>query len=835
MINESSLDKVFNLMQDKQNGNKIIDNIAEISNLIICQIDKNLLVKYISPNLEKILKINPDILINSNIVNFQYPDVSNFMIKTIKQINNNPDSIKLYKSDFYLSENQNNEMWFRIFIKPYTKNNKFDQMIGMSYDVTINKKSERLESEKKALYENMFQTSQSIIFIMNPDTLEILDYNNEAKKYFQFENNKINILFSDYSPEFNMLFKKNRHLFETSNNLQLIIDIKTKNKTYQTAKLSLSKLKLPDNFYYPSLVNSPYLIQTIVVDITDKTITELELNKQINKYYTFFNSSPIILWEVDLSLLRVYINSLSIPDNINLYDYLQEHKEILTTSIKLLILNTVNKLTMTIFKFKNIQEIRNHFNKITREETFNLFGKMICSLYYNQESFEDEGILYDKDNKPVRLIVKWNLIKEGKYFPLKAIVSMINISERYEYFEKLIEQSQEINKINEELKNALEKEQQLTLEANISNEIKNKFLATMSHEFRTPLNGILGMTQLLMKTNLNEDQKQLLNILDDSSNNLLTLVNDIFDFVKLDSSNVAIIENNFSLYDLCQSAIQSFSNEAFKKDLDIYLDWSFDYPDFVSGDNSRLRQALNNLIDNAVKFTSYGTIILSLESANQIQKDQYLYNFSIINTGNKINKENKKNLFKIFSQLDNSLERKNSGTGLGLALVKQIFKLLNGNIEYIDNDECTRFNFSLPLKSTSPHFQKLPEIKTVKKINILFIDNEHNIYQNIFKFFTDLNINFEIITILRFIAQFKHIDPDIKYDYIICDAINFIENPESNYVLLKILSNIQANFILLYRHKDLLDTKNIKHIDKLYKPLNIIELKNLLAKKISSK
>jgi PAS domain S-box-containing protein len=208
---------------------------------------------------------------------------------------------------------------------------------------------------------------------------------------------------------------------------------------------------------------------------------------------------------------------------------------------------------------------------------------------------------------------------------------------------------------------------------------KSQFLANMSHEIRTPLNGIIGMAQILNETRLTKKQKEIVNILSTSGENLLVLINDILDFSKIEAGKINFINKDFRLDKPVKEIYDILSRRAEEKGLLLYVNIDKNIPAYVNGDEYRFKQVVLNLVNNAIKFTEKGHVKISVENIG-IKEGLHTIKVSVEDTGIGIPEAKKKELFKSFSQLDPSSTKQYEGTGLGLAISKLLTNMMKGEI-----------------------------------------------------------------------------------------------------------------------------------------------------------
>ena len=235
-------------------------------------------------------------------------------------------------------------------------------------------------------------------------------------------------------------------------------------------------------------------------------------------------------------------------------------------------------------------------------------------------------------------------------------------------------------------------------EALNANRAKSSFLATMSHEIRTPMNAIQGIFGLLGDTPLDSHQKHLVQIGHESGELLLAIINDILDFSKMESDKFQLEHSGFDLHRLLTRCIDLLKHQADLKGLSLTLIVEQDLPRYSKGDPDRLRQILINLVNNAIKFTSSGSVIVKA-SFSTSSEEAFIFSCAVEDTGIGIAKEKQDMIFEEFTMADQSYSRSHQGTGLGLAICKRLVSFMRGNIECkSDPGKGSTFTFSLPLE-----------------------------------------------------------------------------------------------------------------------------------------
>lgn len=259
-----------------------------------------------------------------------------------------------------------------------------------------------------------------------------------------------------------------------------------------------------------------------------------------------------------------------------------------------------------------------------------------------------------------------------------------------------------------ELKAALKREKVIHGELDDANSVKNMFLANITHELRTPVNGMRGLADVLMETKLDDKQRESVDIIRRCCENMSNLINDILDFTKITAKKLELAEAEFDFSKFMKNIVGVHMTMLNQKGLKLQINIGEDVPEIIYGDELRLGQILNNLISNAIKFTMTGSVAVEVVNTFEDEEQLELF-FIVIDSGIGIAKEEMDKLFLSFSQVDQSITRKFGGTGLGLVISKKLIELMGGSI-YVDSEKGKGSTFSF-----SARFKKNKNQEEVEK------------------------------------------------------------------------------------------------------------------------
>lgn len=474
-------------------------------------------------------------------------------------------------------------------------------------------------------------------------------------------------------------------------------------------------------------------VNFVAISSSSKTLTEEKISSN-EKFLKELLSVPIAIY--DLATLDNLVQKTYEIDYINSIVVLDAHDKLIS-----------NKYD---FEYETIDE----FLKKKTNRTIN----------YKENSFETRYIKLHEDEQYLGAIylvfdntANTNFIEENKEKTIIIVLLEILISTILSYLigsrltkmltnlssvakdigkEKAVsipyqDNKDEIGILSKSLnkmKNDLQKRNNELVKAN---KTKDTFLANMSHEIRTPLNAIIGFSNILKDSNLQEEQKKQANIISKSANSLLHIINEILDFSKIESGKLEFHPQSNNLFELCNEMQTLFKGQASQKNITINFEYDKNIPDYLIFDNTRLQQVVSNLLSNAIKFSKEESNVYFNVSLIKKDDDYAKINISIKDNGIGIPKEKQKDIFKPFSQADQSVSKEYGGTGLGLAIITKILEHMNSTIhlESKENKGST-FSFKLKLKICEKKKENKEDkeyhINTKNKKVLIAEDNEIN-------------------------------------------------------------------------------------------------------------
>ncbi|WP_415719686.1 ATP-binding protein [Maridesulfovibrio sp.] len=453
----------------------------------------------------------------------------------------------------------------------------------------------------------------------------------------------------------------------------------------------------------------PAYVEGFVIDITGRKRAEERQQKSEWRFRSLFENSPVALLELDMGELKKHLDSYG-PDMLPVIrEELLSNASSLRRCLKLVNIIDANNRTLEFFGKDSREELlRTGLTPYVTLHSWRIYRTIILDLLKGAKRHRGEFNFASIDGNKQSFILNLNVVPgfEGSWG--RILVSVEDISEL-----KMIERELRISRE----------------EAQKANEAKGRFLANMTHEFRTPMNAVKGIVQLLQRSDLTSEQQENLRLINSSVDSLLVIVNDILDYSRLDSVHMELNEESMDLPAFLQDMRDMFDVGARNKPLQVILD-AEGIPGCVRVDGLRLRQVLVNLLGNAVKFTDKGSVTLRCRVADHSGEDSKTYlSFEVSDTGIGLPEDAVDSLFTSFVQADPSITRRYGGTGLGLSICDKLVKHLGGELSAGNNDQGgALFSFTLPVTVCSDVVDPIivadvPPAKDFSALKVLVADD----------------------------------------------------------------------------------------------------------------
>ncbi len=547
------------------------------------------------------------------------------------------------------------EYWLKYYYNPIRENKKIQQVMVTITDITERKIAidEIARSEKR--FRSMAKNSSDILTIINDEGI------------IKYQSDSIYRILGYKTDEFlerdirNFIHRENTKNFKTFLN-----NIRNKPETNFHIELQLQHKN--GDWLYLETVGANHL--------NDSSIEGIVLNSRDitqRKYY-------------DDILKRISLQNELILESIGEGIYGINLQGIVTF---------VNPAAQNMLGMRDDELIGKHYHEVIQHRKV-------------------DGSPLSKDESPIHIALKRGIVQEGEnmlikqsdnsMFPIEYIATPVIHQEEITGLVVSFNDITQRKLSEQELKKAKD-------DAEAANRSKSDFLANMSHEIRTPMNSIMGFLELLQATRLSKIQHEYVQTIDRNARNLLRILNDILDLSKIEKGKLDIDSVEFNPHEVFEQIIDTFSPNIQGKNLSLisYIDPKL--PLELIGDQLRIRQVLNNLIDNAIKFTPAGNVVVKID-AEHISKQRCTVKFSVSDTGIGISPEYQKLIFESFTQADCSIFQRYGGTGLGLSISENLVRLMGGKLQIISEEgKGSTFFFSLEL-GTTPEKDKERDIRT---------------------------------------------------------------------------------------------------------------------------
>ncbi len=597
--------------------------------------------------MQEVLGKNPGQLLQGNKSN--RPVIKKFRESLIARVPYNCELLN-YKKD-------GTPYWVEIKCQPlFNEKGQIEGFFAIEEDITERKRTEALLDESKLRLEMAIDSTGAALWdwdIIN----NTVYYSPTWKKGLGYTEKEIHFDINEWSSRLHpddkekTMYKLDQYLSGATSSYEAEFRLRHKDGHYLSF-LDRGKITVSDE------QGQPLRMTGIAFNISELKETQQKLKESESRWNAALEGSEFGVWEWDFEKNSLYFS----PKLKELYGYRPDE------------LNPSLEFWMNTCHPDDLAASKDALNDHLENKTLQFQSdRRVMHRDGQYRWFQSRGVVIDRD-------------PQGH--PLKVVGSVADITERKKMEEELI----------------LAKN---LAEANVK--IKRRFLANISHEIRTPMHAIMGIAEQLTRSTLDEKQEYYLRIINDSARALLGIINDVLDISKIEEGKLKIDKVDFGMRDLLYNVFNLFSDSAEQKNIRYKLNFDERLNRIFSGDPSRVRQILLNVISNALKFTEKGTISLGCRLISRSEK-QFNILFECTDTGIGMSDEMKKKLFEDFTQEDESFERKYGGSGLGLAITNELVLLMQGSINVKSiKDEGTVISIVLPFTESKEILHPVPQ------------------------------------------------------------------------------------------------------------------------------
>lgn len=437
----------------------------------------------------------------------------------------------------------------------------------------------------------------------------------------------------------------------------------------------------------------------VVRDVTERFKSQIEIHEGRERYRTLFESSPIPLWEEDFSAVKVYLDELRATGVTDIAQHLLENRDALLECIGLVRILDVNEATLKLYRADSKQVFREGLDPYVHEDSVSAFAEEFAALAAGATTFTSQVRSWTTDGQ--ELIVRFTLAVPPGYEDTLELVLISDMD-----LTSYVGVQRELETYQDGLEELVERRTEQLREANTRMQeaiaAKDRLLANVSHEMRTPLNSIIGFTGVVaqgLAGDVTEEAKRQLTMANRSGKQLLALVNDLLDLSRLEHGSVQIEAAPVDIEALLHSTCEII--QPFARDKGLLAGCDIANLPLVHTDADRVRQVLLNLLSNAVKYTDEGSVTVG----GRVSSDAVL--LSVADTGRGIDEQDTEHVFEAFHQLAPTREAKHTGAGLGLAISREIAHLLGGELSVESRlGHGSVFTLSLPLDPVDRHTEQ---------------------------------------------------------------------------------------------------------------------------------